>query len=764
MNKLTFTKKMTVSTIAISMLAVSLGGLPLSQKGFAEKLNFIQTVNAADVSPLSASLFEQIKKWYAALAAGGPQDVQDVISLRDELAQFDWIANKELIDPIWKKVIAKLPANIDQAELKASLSRLIKAIGSIQSMADIEALRTNPEFRATLKLIAAAVGDENLKMDDLLVFLFGDGGSREGLEGKVSSKLSKMSVMQLIQLIGNSKGITEIVLQAMDQQLREPDVYKISSILKKLDISSKDIRTLVMNLQAKLKKGDAALQALSFAYLRSSTQASTEISENGRQHVYHLKMFGVDIPSFVLKWSKVSGSEHVTVYSSGMVTIPEGVQSGSAVIQAKLVSPNGGPAKVIFEKEVTLTDTSAPEENVFPVAEYLKRLEKIRIALVAGGSTDVNSVLKLRDEIMGLDLGKNQALIDPIWKPIAKKLPSSVDQAELKRNLLQMMQAIGSLPFDVEASQLESIRANPEYRATLKTIAKVAGVPTLTVDDILIMMFGDGKAHGGVEATVRNTLASMSSKELAKVLNSKNTLAIIQSTALAKVLNDTKGYTLSKALSNLGVKPADVATVIHQVKDKLKHEESAFKALSAAFVRSETESTVKISDHGRQHLYGLTVQGVELPSSSLKWKKVSGSKDVKVDSNGKVTISKKVATGTAVIQASLDNFLGGSSKVIFEKEITLVNDDAANDPKVLIQNILKSFEGKLADIKKRFDATTIDSEKVQFILEVIQAGNDSFEQINKVEGPKGLKNEAINKVKKQVNEMINVIIDSLMKF
>ncbi|WP_018755700.1 hypothetical protein [Paenibacillus terrigena] len=764
MNKLTLTKKVTMSTIALSMLAATLGGIPLSQKGFAEKLNLIQTVNAAEVSPLSASLYEQIRKWYAALAAGGPQDVQAVMSLRDELAQFDWMANKEWIDPIWKKVIAQLPANIDPKELKESLFRVVDAVGSIQSIADIEALRSDPEFRATLKLIAAAAGAENLRVDDLLVFIFGDGGSREGLEGKVSNTLGKMSIIQLIQLVGNSKGITEIVLQAMDRQLNQPDDYKVSSVLKKLDISSQDIRTLVMNLQAQLKNDDAALQALSFAYIRSSTQASAEISENGRQHVYRLKLFGVDIPSFVLNWTKVSGSEHVTVLSSGIVRIPEGVPSGSAVIQAKLVSPNGGPAKVIFEKEVTLTDTSVSEENVFPVEEYLKRLEKIRNALIAGGSADVKSVQKLLDEMMGLDLAKNQALIDPIWKPIAKKLPNSVDQAALKRTLLKMIQEVGALPFDVEASQLASIRANPEYRSALKTIGKVAGVPTINIDDILIMMFGDGKGNGGVEAIVRNTLASMSSKELAKVLSSKNTLAIIQSTALAKVLNDTKGYALSKALTNLGVRPTDTASMILGWKDKLKHDEAAIKAMSAAFIRSETESTVKISDRGRQHQYGLTVQGVELPSSSLKWKKVSGSKDVKVDSNGKVTISKKVATETAVIQASLDDFLGGSSKVIFEKEITLINEDAANDPKVLIQNILKTFEGKLADIKKRFDAATTDSEKVQFILEVIQAGNDSFEQINKVEGPKGIKNEAINKVKKQVNQMIDLIIDRLMKF
>lgn len=761
---MTITKKLTVSALVLSMLTVSMGELPISYKGFTEKLGFAQTVNAAEVGQLASPLFDRMNELYAALAAGGPADVKAVMDLRDELAVFDYKANRQLIDPIWLKIRDRIPASVDRTELKTGVYELIQAVGAIQNRADLEAFRSDPKFRETLKVIGAASGDPNVGTDDLLVFLFGDGGSRLGLEGTVRSSLGKMSLIELVGLVGNSKATSEVLLQAIDKQLSETDTYRISSILKALDISSLDIRSLVVNVQAKLVKDDAALNAISFAYVRSSTVASAVIGDSGRKHTYTLKTFGNEIPSLVLKWSKVSGSNDVTVAPNGVITIPEGVPSGTAVVQAKIVNPYGKFSKVVFEKEITLTDETVVEDNVFPVEQFLQRWSKIRDALIAGGPSDVNSVRKLRDEMMGMNFAKEQSLINPIWNPIAQKLPASVDQVELKKSLLDIFQAVGSLPFDVQASQLEEIIANTEFKATLKTIATAAGVPTLTIDDILIMMFGDGKDHVGVEGTVRNTIANMSSKELSKLLSNKNGLAMIQASAMTAVLNDKTGYALSDALHNLGVTPNDLASMVLNLRNQLKHDEPAIKALSAAYIRSETVSTVKVTENGRQHNYGVTVLGVELPSSSLKWKKVSGSKDVKVDAKGKVTISDKIETGAVVIQASLLDFFGGSSKVIFEQEVTLVNGDYVADPSELIQRIVKNLESTIIELKQRLSAATTDSEKAQLIVEVVQAGNESYDQINQIKAPKGIKNKAISNVKKQVTQMTDLIIKSLMKF
>lgn len=760
---MTITKKITASVLALSMISVSLGGLPFSNKGFTGNFNFSQTVNAAEVEQLSNPIFDRMNALYAALAID-PADMQAIKNMRDELRQLDFEENQHLIDPIWNKMSGKIPVYVDQVKLKASLFGLIKTVGSFQSVADVEAFKSDPEFQATLKMLAAASGTDKSDVNDFLIFLFGDGGSRVGVEGEVGNIIGKMPFTQLFTLLGNSQVATEILLQAVKSQLGEKDAYTFSSILNKLNITSEDIRTTVLNFQNKLQKDDPAINAIIYGYMRMATKASVQESENGRKQTYALKIFTLDIPTLVLKWSKVSGSADVTVASNGVVTIPEGVGSGSAVIRATLVNPYSGWTKTIYEKEVTLKDETFVEENVFPVEQYLQQWSKIRDALVAGGTSDVNNVRKLRDEMLGLSYTKNEALIDPIWNPIANRLPDSVDPTELKKSLLDIIKAVGSLQYDVDSSQVEAIRSNPDFRATLNTIALATGVRTLTVDDILIMMFGDGQDNGGIEGTVRNMLANMSSNELAMLLSNKNGLVTVQGTALAAVLSNKTGYALSEALYNLGVKPDDVASMELKFKSKLKYDESAIKAMSAAYVRSEMESTVKVTQNGRQHEYGVTVLGVELPSSSLKWKKVSGSKDVKVDSKGEVTISNKVEKGTALIQASLVKFLGSSSKVIFEQEVTLVNDDFGKDPAAEMQKIVKTFESTVTDLKQRLAVATIDSEKVQILVEIVQAGNDSYDQISPIEVTKTVKTKAINNIKKQVTQMTNLIIESLLKF
>lgn len=707
---------------------------------------------------------ERMNKLHAALAAGDPADIQDVRNLRDEIAGLDITLDQSLIDPLWNKIESKLPANADRDALKTSLFQILTAVGSIHydpNASELEAIRTNPEFRATLKAIGKAGGDANLVVDDFLLFMFGDGDSYKGIEGTVRDLLANMTPSELAGLLGNNQAMNAVISEATNQLLSETDSYKVSAILGKLDITSLELGSTVFNYNGRLQNMEPATRAMTVAYMRSESTEIVNESEDGRQHIYSLKVLGVDIPPMALEWSKVSGSDDVNVSPNGIVTIPRGVPSASAVIQAKLLNPYGGAGKVIFESEVTLTAT-AEEGNSFPVELFLEKMNKVRSALLEGGSSDVKDVRKLYDEIIGLNSSKDQALIDPIWKPIATKLPESVDKAKLKRGLFDIIKAIGSVPYDVEASQLEAILSNPEFQTTLDTISDVGGVSNLKVDDFLILLFGDGGSNKGAQEMVRDTLANMSSKELAKLLRKKNGLEPVQANALAKVLADKNSYALSEVLNNLGVKPIDIASTVQKFKDKLKYDEKANTALSAAYIRSETESTVKITDNGRQHQYTLMVLGVEIPSSSLKWKKASGSRDVKVDSNGKVSISKKVQQGTAVIQASMVNYLGGSPKVIYEQEVTLIN--GVVDPEVMIQNIIKSLQVQLADIKVKLHTATNDAEKVQLIMDVVQAGNDSFDQINEIDVSKSIRNIAIKNVKIQVTQMTNLILQDLMKF
>ncbi|WP_424767434.1 hypothetical protein [Paenibacillus sp. sgz302251] len=764
---MTFRKKMTASVLVYSMLAASLGVLPISQKGLQDKLGFVSVANAADSGLPSSVFLQRMNALHAALAAGDPADVEDVRKLRDEIAGLDEAANLQLLDPVWNKISAKLPESVDQAKLKTNLFRMVKAVFSIRydvAASDLEAIRMNSEFRVTLKTISAAGGDANIVMDDFLVFLLGDGGDRKGVEGTISAELTGMSSMQLLSLLGNKQGITAVLLQASEKLLKETDAYKFSSILHELGVTPQDVRATVLNFQIKLQKDEPAINAMTVSYVRTAASASAKMSEDGRRHDYSLKVFGVDVPSAALKWEKVSGSEAVNVTPSGIVTIPAGVAGASAVIQAKLVNPYGGSNKLIFEKEVTLTAKEEQPGDVFPAEQFLERMNKLYAALVAGDPGDARDVRSLRDEIAGLDASKDQALLDPLWNAIALNLASSADQAQLKTSLFEMIKALGSFQYDPNASDLEAIRTNPEFRATLKTLAAAGGVSNITMDDFLIVLFGDGGERKGIEGAILDIVADMKPKEIAQLFGDKQKINAVVIEAMIEVLAESDDYALSKALQNLGVKSEVIRSTVLNFQAKLKYDEPAMSALAVAFIRSEVKPSVKITEDGRQHEYQLMVLGVEIPSSVLKWTKLSGSKDVKVEANGKFSIPKKVPSAAAVIQAAIVNPHGGEMKVIFKQEVTLVNDKGQIEIDKKIGEIFHTLDDQLVKLQTKLKSAKNDKQKVSLILEAVRAGNNAVKKIEKVDASKSVEDKAINEVKDKVNRLIMLIVRDLLDY
>lgn len=739
--------------------------------GGAAKVVFEQEVTIKTAVPHETqfpveSFLERMNKLHAALAAGDPADIQAVRNLRDEIAELDFTKDQALIDLIWNKLSAKLPASADQAKLKATLFDIIKAVSSIPydpQASGLESIRKNPEYRAALMELGAAQGSEtSFVIDDLLLFLFGTGSSIPGVEGAIREQLASLSSSELLHLLGDKQTFSAMLLQKTEQLLSEAGNYKVSSVLSELGVTSQEFNETLINFQMKLKKDKPALHALLIAHMRAEAAETVKISEDGREQKYSLKVFGVDVPPLALRWSKVSGSEDVKVAANGTVTLPRNVASATAVIQATFINPYGGTARVIFEKAVTLTAAEG-EGDHFPSEQFLLRMNKLHAALLTGDPADVQDVRNLRDEIARLEVSQDQALIDPLWNKIANKLPATVNQAELKKSLFEIIQAVGSFQYNPEASELEAIRTNPEFRSTLTTIAAAGGVTSLTMDDFLILMFGDGDDRQGVEGTFRDIISDMKPKELADLFTNKDTINAVLTEAMVEVLSDKDDYALSAMLYNLGVKPADVRSTLLNFQVKLKYDVRAVNALTVAYIRSEAISKVKVTAGGRHHEYTLTFLGAELPSSFLKWKKVSGSKDVMVDSKGKVTIPNKVTQGTAVIQAALVNPFGGTAKVIFEHEVTLVSGKVANDPNAGVQKIVQALNVKFAEMKEKLKAATDDEKKSELILEVVQAGNDAVSQINQTDATEAVKNKAINDTKKEVKQLLTIIILEIIR-
>ncbi|RKP53851.1 hypothetical protein D7Z26_10660 [Cohnella endophytica] len=704
-----------------------------------------------------ASLLERLSKLRAALLAGDPADAEAVRAVRDEIASWDAETGSALLDPLWKAIAAKLPATIDKEQAKGTLFRLVQAIGAISydpHESELEAVLTNPEFRALLKAIGVAGGVKNLAADDLLVFLFGDGVELGGVEGAVRDRIAALSPEELLSLLGSQQGLAELAQQAMGELFVQTKSYKLSAALQGLGIPPQAILATVLGIQAKLSNGEAAGRALTVALIRSETTGVADVSEDGLTQRFVLKTFGVELPDSALRWTKVSGSSDVKVDAAGTITIPRKVETATAIVQAELVNPVTGKGKTIFVQEVTLKSIGG---EVFPVEAYLARKEKLWAALAAGDPSDAQAVRKLRDEIAGLNVSANLKLIDPIWKPISAKLPGDANSTKLRTDLFKLFQDIGKLQYDSQASNLEALLANPDYEATLKAIGAAGGAKSLKVDDVLVFLFGDSENRGGVEGTVRDLMAKLKPKNLAALVDDAGARTAILNEAMGIVLADRENYGLSEALGNIGVKASDLRATMSNFQSKLKNEERADNALIVALFRSEAVPSVKVSSNGKRQDYSLSVWGVQLPSSSLKWSKVSGSKDVKVETNGTVTIPSKLASGKAVIQAAIVSSHGRPTQVIFRQEVTVgkVED---------MDQIIKDLKEKLAGIEAKARKAKGALAKLRYVVDASAAGNDAVKRINDTDANKTDKQNAIKEAQDQVRKTVNAIITDVLGF
>ncbi|MCD9025782.1 fibronectin type III domain-containing protein [Cohnella silvisoli] len=306
---------------------------------------------------------ERSSKLRAALDAGDPADAEDVRRLSSEFAELDEINDQSLIDPIWNKIKLMLPESVDKAQLKRQLFHIIVTIGSLpydQQESGLKAILSDPEFLRTLKTIASAGGETNLTMEDILSFIFGDGNNLRGIEGHVLYYVSQLSPIELFGLLGDNQKMMDVLMKAITNQLSQTTYYKISSILRNLNVTAHDIQSTLLNFQQKLNHDGPAVHAMTFAYIRLMAQESVKVSSDGYEHSYSLKVASIDIPPQALIWKKVSGSSQFSITPDGVVSIPEEAYTATAVIQAALVNPYSGVNKVIFQKEVTITADRDP--------------------------------------------------------------------------------------------------------------------------------------------------------------------------------------------------------------------------------------------------------------------------------------------------------------------------------------------------------------------------------------------------------------------
>ncbi|MCM3630333.1 S-layer homology domain-containing protein [Paenibacillus glycanilyticus] len=281
---MTIRKKLIVSTIAASVAATAFAGLPLSNKGLAEKLGFNNTAYATSAFP-STDIVDYAKKLRAALVATDGLD--EVQALRTDIKALSTDDLKSIASPITSRVTTKLGASFDPDDKKAVEALVLDVISVTYdpNLTELERIRNTDAYRAVLAELAVGAGFDPQEVDDLTVDDVADYFFT--LQEKVAGLIKGLSTEQLFAALSDPVKRAALIEDAFEALAAENLI--VQDIFDAYDIETSDLKEVVVSAQAKVDSTTVlkAAMALYGAYLKmnESTGGPGPIGGGGEEEV-----------------------------------------------------------------------------------------------------------------------------------------------------------------------------------------------------------------------------------------------------------------------------------------------------------------------------------------------------------------------------------------------------------------------------------------------------------------------------------------------
>ncbi|GGF59002.1 hypothetical protein GCM10010912_00220 [Paenibacillus albidus] len=262
---MTLKKKLAVSTLAVSMAAATVAGIPLSGKGLAQQLGFTGTASAASIS--NADVKANIVKLYNALT---DTEKQALLKYQTEAGSISQAKYEAIFEPILAKLALSGPDVQTSHKLFTSVSSVVYDVYAIDNdFAKLKEIRYDEKNIALLKGIAAKAGVANLTVDDLIEFLLGTGGVEAELRALISSK----TTAELLEIVSNPNGqealLNEAIDKVMDNRIGSDGAATVSQVVYNLGITKGDVKQTLKNLSTEITSAKPAAKALATAYIRA---------------------------------------------------------------------------------------------------------------------------------------------------------------------------------------------------------------------------------------------------------------------------------------------------------------------------------------------------------------------------------------------------------------------------------------------------------------------------------------------------------------
>lgn len=254
---MTLKKKITVSTLAVSMAAATLAGIPLSNETLSKYVGST-VVSAADYN--LDYVKGKLNRIYAKLSDA---DKTKLRALRTE------VDNKVTLAAFKESFAPLLSATTSAGVSDTTLYDLFKDVTTLSfdpQYDNLVAIRTNPEYVEAAKKIGEAGGVPNLTVDDLANFLFGPSGVEKQLVSIVKNK----TLSELNNLLNDSDARNALIRESFRSVLNTSvSNQTLSQVLNNLGITENDIAGPVSSIQNRLDPTivKEATVVLALAYL-----------------------------------------------------------------------------------------------------------------------------------------------------------------------------------------------------------------------------------------------------------------------------------------------------------------------------------------------------------------------------------------------------------------------------------------------------------------------------------------------------------------
>lgn len=236
-------KKLVVSTIAVSMAAASVAGLPLSVSGLAKQVGIVGVASAAS-SGNFANLKARASFLYGTLLESDKQTLRDFRSELQGLSQAQ-------LEAIFEPVLGQL-SFLDANDKTALFNLYIEVVTSVytpdySAVTDILESPNYQSYEDVLKKIGTEAGITSLSVNEVYNFVFGATGVEQTmitlLKGKTEAELLA------IALDRNSAQALQAKATALNSQIGTAD-YTLRAALNKLGITSEMLSATKANLEA----------------------------------------------------------------------------------------------------------------------------------------------------------------------------------------------------------------------------------------------------------------------------------------------------------------------------------------------------------------------------------------------------------------------------------------------------------------------------------------------------------------------------------